>query len=56
MLSAVSSIFTQCARPTQGPKFKRKHTNSDDDHDDDDDDDDDEVNNSRPKRGRPSEK
>ena len=52
MLSAVSSIYTQCARPTVAPKVKRKHIDSDDDGEDDDDDG--KVNNSRPKRGRPS--
>ena len=52
MLSAVSSIYTQCARPTVAPKEKRKHIDSDDDGDDDDDVD--KVKNGRPKRGRPS--
>ena len=47
--SAVTSIITQCARPTLAPKVKRKHIDSEGD----DDDDDGRVN-GRPKRGRSS--
>jgi len=47
----VPSIYTQCARPTLGPKVKRKYIDSDDNDGENEEDD----KNSRPKRGRPSE-